>query len=157
MSLTLTPAIGLASGRLEKTYGPYWVRPDSTFASPRLAMQAPADKLAYVARAQSPGSSLNDAILVIDLDPHHPAAGGVLDRLSRERRAIPGMLAAPKRLARIRVLVCGVRRLAETEFSGEMPEIAREAAASPDFCNRGMRSISTFLGMIALSRLSKGS
>jgi hypothetical protein len=46
------------------------LRPDPTFyASPRLAMQAPAEKLAYVAALNPPGSSLNDAILVIDVDP----------------------------------------------------------------------------------------
>jgi methanethiol oxidase len=32
-------------------------------------MQAPAEKLAYVAALNPPGSALNDAILVIDVDP----------------------------------------------------------------------------------------
>ena len=46
------------------------LRPDPTFyPSPRLAMQAPAEKLAYVAGLNPPGSTLNDAILVIDADP----------------------------------------------------------------------------------------
>jgi hypothetical protein len=34
-----------------------------------MAMQAPAEKLAYVAALNPPGSSLNDAILVIDVAP----------------------------------------------------------------------------------------
>ena len=46
------------------------LRPDPTFyPSPRLAMQGPAEKLAYVAALNPPGSALNDAILVIDVDP----------------------------------------------------------------------------------------
>jgi hypothetical protein len=46
------------------------LRPDPTFyPSPRLAMQAPAEKLAYVALLNPTGSALNDAILVIDVDP----------------------------------------------------------------------------------------
>jgi methanethiol oxidase len=46
------------------------LRPDPSFyPSPRLAMQAPPERLAYVAGLNPPGSSLNDAILVIDVDP----------------------------------------------------------------------------------------
>jgi methanethiol oxidase len=52
------------------------LRPDSTFyPSPRLAMEAPTEKLAYVAALNPPGSSLNDAILVIDVDPASPNYG----------------------------------------------------------------------------------
>jgi selenium-binding protein 1 len=52
------------------------LRPDPTFyPSPRLAMQAPAEKLAYVAALNPPGSTLNDAILVIDVDPASPDYG----------------------------------------------------------------------------------
>jgi methanethiol oxidase len=52
------------------------LRPDSTFyPSPRLAMEAPTEKLAYVAAFNPPGSSLNDAILVIDVDPASPDYG----------------------------------------------------------------------------------
>jgi selenium-binding protein 1 len=46
------------------------LRPDPTFyPSPRLAMQGPAEKLAYVAALNPPGRALNDALLVIDVDP----------------------------------------------------------------------------------------
>ena len=46
------------------------LRPDPTFyPSPRLAMQGPTERLAYVAALNPPGSKLNDAMLVIDLDP----------------------------------------------------------------------------------------
>ena len=52
------------------------LRPDPTFyPSPRLAMQAPAEKLAYVAALTPPGSLLNDAILIIDVDPASPDYG----------------------------------------------------------------------------------
>ena len=50
--------------------------PDPTFyPSPRLAMQAPAERLAYVAALNPPGSKLHDAILVIDVDPASPSYG----------------------------------------------------------------------------------
>jgi selenium-binding protein 1 len=46
------------------------LRPDPTFyPSPRLAMQAPPERLAYVAALNPPGGTLNDAMLVIDVDP----------------------------------------------------------------------------------------
>ena len=46
------------------------LKPDPTFyPSPRLAMQAPPEKLAYVAALNPPGGKLNDAMLVINVDP----------------------------------------------------------------------------------------
>ncbi|PYL26284.1 MAG: selenium-binding protein [Verrucomicrobia bacterium] len=46
------------------------LKPDPTFyPSPRLAMEAPPEKHAFVAALNPPGSKLNDAILVVDLDP----------------------------------------------------------------------------------------
>ncbi len=46
------------------------LKPDPTFyPSPRLAMQAPPEKHAFVAALNPPGSKLNDALLVIDVDP----------------------------------------------------------------------------------------
>src|SRR5881296_2022586 len=45
------------------------LRPDPTFyPSPRLAMQAPPEKHAFVAALNPPGSKLNDALLVVDVD-----------------------------------------------------------------------------------------
>ena len=51
-------------------------RPDPTFyPTPRAAMQAPPERLAYVAALNPPGSKLHDAILVIDVDPGSPSYG----------------------------------------------------------------------------------
>src|SRR5436309_11123176 len=45
------------------------LKPDPTFyPSARLAMQAPQEKLAFVAALNPPGSELNDALLVVDVD-----------------------------------------------------------------------------------------
>ena len=46
------------------------LKPDPTFyPSPRLAMQAPPEKHAFVAALNPPDSKLNDALLVVDVDP----------------------------------------------------------------------------------------
>jgi methanethiol oxidase len=46
------------------------LKPDPTFyPSPRLAMQGPPEKYAFVAALNPPGSRLNDALLVVDVDP----------------------------------------------------------------------------------------
>src|SRR5438876_1071111 len=46
------------------------LKPDPTFyPSPRLAMQAPPEKHAFVAALNPPGGKLNDALLVVDVDP----------------------------------------------------------------------------------------
>jgi selenium-binding protein 1 len=52
------------------------LRPDSTFyPSPRMAMEAPPETLAFVAALNPPGSNLNDAILVVDVAPDSPSYG----------------------------------------------------------------------------------
>jgi methanethiol oxidase len=52
------------------------LRPDPTFyPSPRLAMQAPAETVAYVAALNPPGNTLNDALLIVDVDPASPDYG----------------------------------------------------------------------------------
>src|SRR4029453_11371496 len=52
------------------------LKPDPTFyPSPRLAMQAPAEKHAFVAALNPPGSKLNDALLVVDVDPESATYG----------------------------------------------------------------------------------
>src|SRR6516225_6545503 len=52
------------------------LKPDPTFyPSPRLAMQAPREKHAFVAAFNPPGSNLNDAILVVDVDPDSATYG----------------------------------------------------------------------------------
>jgi methanethiol oxidase len=52
------------------------LRPDPTFyPSLRLAMRAPAERLAYVAALNPPSGTLNDAMLVIDVDPASASYG----------------------------------------------------------------------------------
>src|SRR5258708_26447437 len=52
------------------------LKPDPTFyPSARLAMQAPPEKHAFVAALNPPGSKLNDALLVVDVDPKSATYG----------------------------------------------------------------------------------
>src|SRR6185369_17251346 len=52
------------------------LKPDPTFyPSPRLAMQAPPEKHAFVAALNPPDTKLNDAILVVDVDPESSTFG----------------------------------------------------------------------------------
>ena len=52
------------------------LKPDPTFyPSPRLAMQGPQEKFAFVAALNPPGSKLNDALLVVDVDPESRTYG----------------------------------------------------------------------------------
>jgi selenium-binding protein 1 len=52
------------------------LKPDPTFyPSPRLAMQAPPENLAFVAALNPPGSNLNDALVVVDVDRNSPNYG----------------------------------------------------------------------------------
>ena len=57
------------------------LRPDPTFhPSPRLAMEAPRERIAYTALL-SPDASRPDAIAVVDVDPQSPGYGSVIHRL----------------------------------------------------------------------------
>ena len=57
------------------------LKPDPTFyPSPRLAIQGPPEKLAYVAALNPPGSKHNDALLVVDLDPDSSSFGKEVGR-----------------------------------------------------------------------------
>src|SRR5947199_10488720 len=52
------------------------LKPDPTFyPSPRSAMQAPPEKHAFVGALNPPGSELNDALLVVDVDSNSPTFG----------------------------------------------------------------------------------
>src|SRR5215470_1693129 len=52
------------------------LKPDPTFyPSPKLAMQAPPEQHAFVAALNPPGSKLNDALLVVDVDPKSATYG----------------------------------------------------------------------------------
>ena len=58
-------------------------KPDPTFyPSPRLAMRAPAEKLAFVAALNPPGRQSPDALLVVDCDAQSPRYGQVVGELA---------------------------------------------------------------------------
>src|SRR5687767_15328326 len=62
------------------------LRPDPTFhASPRLAMEAEAEHIAYTALL-SPDRSRPDALAVVDVDPTSKTYGKVLNRLEMPNR-----------------------------------------------------------------------
>src|SRR4026208_961343 len=62
------------------------LKPDPTFyPSPRLAMQAPPEKHAFVAALNPPGSKLNDALLVVDVDPVSATYGQRVGRGTRPK------------------------------------------------------------------------
>jgi methanethiol oxidase len=57
-------------------------KPDPTFyPSPKLAMQAPAEQLAYVAAINADGNNRPDAMAVVDLDRRSPTYGQVISRV----------------------------------------------------------------------------
>ena len=57
------------------------MKPDPTFyPSPRLAAEAPPEKLAFVAALNPPGAKSNDAILVVDVDPQSTQFGREVGR-----------------------------------------------------------------------------
>ena len=57
------------------------LKPDPTFyPSPRLAAEAPPEKLAFVAALNPPGGTNNDAIFVVDVDPESPQFGQEVGR-----------------------------------------------------------------------------
>ncbi len=56
-------------------------RPDPTFyPSPRLAVQAPPERLAYVATVHPDGDGRPDAMTVVNVDPRSPTYGQVVGR-----------------------------------------------------------------------------
>ena len=60
---------------------PLW-RPDPTFyPSPTMAMQAPPEKLAYVAMLNANGNKRPDALGVVDLDPVSSGYGRIVGQL----------------------------------------------------------------------------
>jgi selenium-binding protein 1 len=57
------------------------LKPDPTFyPSPRLAAEAPPEKLAFVAGLNPPGGKNNDALFVVDVDPVSPKFGQEVGR-----------------------------------------------------------------------------
>src|SRR5262245_36740289 len=60
-----------------------FLKPDPTFyPSPKLAMQAPDEKLAFVAALSPNGKSRPDALLVVDVDPQSPTYGEIVGQVS---------------------------------------------------------------------------
>jgi selenium-binding protein 1 len=58
-----------------------WTAEPTFYASPKLAMQAPAEKLAYVAALNANGGAEPDALLVVDVDPHSKKHGEIIGRV----------------------------------------------------------------------------
>ena len=62
------------------------MRPDPTFyPSPGMAMQAPPERLAYVALLNAGKNGQRDAMGVIDLDPSSSEYGGLVGRMDFPR------------------------------------------------------------------------
>ncbi len=63
-------------------------KPDPTFyPSPRLAMQAPPERLAYVATLNANGDGRPDALVVVDVDPRSPSYGQIVGQV---QMPVPG-------------------------------------------------------------------
>lgn len=58
-----------------------WKADPTFYASPKLAGQAPAEKLAYVAALNANGGAQPDALVVVDVDPQSKAYGEIVGRV----------------------------------------------------------------------------
>src|SRR2546426_9731378 len=58
-----------------------WRRDPSFYPSPKLAMQAPAEKLAYVAMLNANGNGKPDALGVVDVEPGSSSYGRLVGQL----------------------------------------------------------------------------
>jgi selenium-binding protein 1 len=58
-----------------------WKADPTFYPSPKLAAQAPAEKLAYVAALSANGGTRPDALLVVDVDPHSKSHGQIVGRV----------------------------------------------------------------------------
>ncbi len=58
-----------------------WTPDPSSYPSPRMAMQAPAERLAYVAMLDVEADPRPDALGVVDLDPGSSTYGGLIGRV----------------------------------------------------------------------------
>ena len=57
-------------------------RPDPSFyPSPKMAMEAPAEKLAYVAMVNGKDNGRHDAMGVVDVDPASSGYGNIVGRI----------------------------------------------------------------------------
>jgi len=90
------------------------LKPDPSFyPSPRLAMEAPPEKHAFVAALNPPGGKLNDALLVVDVDPKSRTYGNASARspcLNSEMNSIisAGMPAARRSARTLRTRMSSV-------------------------------------------------
>ena len=65
------------------------LKPDPTFyPSPRMAMQGPKEKLAYVALLNTTGAGRHDAMTVVDLSPESATYGPFVGNVEMRRCAI---------------------------------------------------------------------
>ena len=58
-----------------------WKPDPSFYPSPKMAMEAPTETLAYVAGLNYGRNDNPDAILVVDLDPASPSHGQIINKL----------------------------------------------------------------------------
>ncbi|HSZ76820.1 MAG TPA: selenium-binding protein SBP56-related protein, partial [Chthoniobacterales bacterium] len=58
-----------------------WTTDPTFYPTARLAMEAPRERLAYVAGLAPDNKSRSDALLVVDVDPDSPSYGSVVSRL----------------------------------------------------------------------------
>src|SRR4029077_9864929 len=58
-----------------------WKADPTFYASPKMAAQAPAEKLAYVAALNADGSGKPDALLVIDIEPGSASYGTIVGQV----------------------------------------------------------------------------
>ena len=64
-------------------------RPDPTFyPSPKMAMQAPAEKLAFVAMLNGKDNGHHDALGVVDVDPASSGYGNIVGQVDMRRLAV---------------------------------------------------------------------
>ncbi|MGO9540722.1 MAG: selenium-binding protein SBP56-related protein, partial [Terriglobales bacterium] len=58
-----------------------WKTDPTFYPSPKLAMQAPAEKMAYVAALNANGGSHPDALVVVDVDRESHTYGQIVGRV----------------------------------------------------------------------------
>ena len=94
-------------------------RPDPTFyPSPKMAMEAPAEKLAYVAMVNGDANGRHDAIGVVDVDPASSGYGHIVGQVDMPN-AGDGTLYMP-------APNCGTKRMIPCSL--QLPPVAKGAS-----------------------------
>lgn len=73
-----------------------WKPDPSFYPSPKMAMEAPPEKLAYVAGLNYGRNDDPDAVLVVDLDPDSPTHGQVIHKLDMPHKHNGRLLGGPQ-------------------------------------------------------------